>query len=427
MKAAPTLPTAFLPFGGEQLPKALREVRAARGRALHDMPLPTRKTENWKYSSRYLSFDDALAPTLVTSDSDEKRTVSGYRIVIRNGRVDRASSDLPDTDGLRITPFTALDETRAQKLAERLDHALDSETTQLARLNTARLEDGILVEVAAHTVVDKPIYVELMTDAHRSGSTYPRVVIEAGAHSQLTLVEQYDASGPEACLVNAVTEAELGESANLTYIRLTLEPEAVRHVGATGVRLAASSRFESHCIGFGGTLRRHDLQIRLEGEGAECLLNGVAVTQNNQHYDNHTVLEHIAPHCNSEENYRCMAADKSHNIFSGRIHIHRHAQKSNAQMNNKNLLLSTEAEIDTKPELEIYADDVKCAHGATVGQLDEEALFYLVSRGIERSQATTLLSMGFINEIVAQIPLEDVRERVDERLAGFFQKTLSKD
>lgn len=427
MKPAPTLPAAFLASGGEQLPKPLQDVRAARGRALLDMPLPTRKTENWKYSSRHLSFDEALAPSLPASDQTQRPAVPGYLVVIRNGRIDRAASDLPNESGFRITAFSALDEDRAERLAERLDHSLDTDSTQLARLNTARFEDGLLVEVAANQEVDKPVYVELLTDARRSGSTYPRIVIEAGHHSKLTLVEHYDATGTEPCLVNAVTEADLGEGAKLTYVRLNLEPEAVRHVGATGVRLAAGSRFESHAIGFGGTLRRHDLQVRFEGEGAECLLNGVAVTQNRQHYDNHTVLEHIAAHCNSEETYRCMAADQSHNVFNGRIHIHRHAQKTNAQMSNKNLLLSTEAEIDTKPELEIYADDVKCAHGATVGQLDEDALFYLVSRGIDRSKAKALLSMGFINEIVAQIPLEDVRQLVDRRLAGFIQKTLTEE
>ena len=432
MKAAPTLPAAFLPTGGEHLPRPLQDIRAARGRALQDMPLPTRKTENWKYSSRYLSFDEALAPTLpaegpssIAELASGAVTPPGYRVVIRNGRVDRTASELPDSDSFRITPFSMLDDERAQNLGERLDHSLDSETTQLARLNTARLEDGILVQVAADIELDKPIYVQLLTDARQIGSVYPRVVIEAGRHSKLTLVEQYDAAGGEPCLVNAVTEADLGEGAKLTYVRLTLEPEVVRHVGATGVRLAANSRFESHSIGFGGTLRRHDLQVRFEGTGAECLLNGVAVTQNSQHFDNHTVLEHVAAHGNSEENYRCMAAGKSHNVFNGRIHIHRNAQKTNAQMSNKNLLLSTEAEIDTKPELEIYADDVKCAHGATVGQLDEEALFYLLSRGIERGEARTLLSMAFISEIIAQIPLEDVRELIDQRLAGFIQNTFN--
>ena len=148
------------------------------------------------------------------------------------------------------------------------------------------------------------------------------------------------------------------------------------------------------------------------------------MTQGKQHYDNHTTIEHVAPHCNSEETYRNIAADESHAIFNGRIHIHKDAQKSNANMSNKNLLLSTGAEIDTKPELEIYADDVKCAHGATIGRLDESALFYLVSRGIDRREANTLLSMAFINELIAQIPVEAVRETVQARLNQFIEQTF---
>ena len=225
-------------------------------------------------------------------------------------------------------------------------------------------------------------------------------------------------------MVNTVTEFTLAEGAQVTNVRLNMDGENVQHIGATGVRQQRSSRFESHCVGFGGPLRRHDLQVRLEGEGAACKLNGVVVTQGTQHYDNHTTIEHIAAHCNSEETYRNIAADKSHAVFNGRIHIHPDAQKSNANMNNKNLLLTTGAEIDTKPELEIYADDVKCAHGATIGQLDEESLFYLVSRGISRRDANVLLTMAFINELVAQVPVEAVKETVQARLNQFFDQAF---
>ncbi len=262
------------------------------------------------------------------------------------------------------------------------------------------------------------------TSADASGSAYPRIYVEAGANSQLTLVEEYTSSGEASALVSTVTEFSLADGANVTSIRLNMEGENVQHIGATGVLQQRSSRFESHCVGFGGPLRRHDLQVRLEGEGAETKLNGVVVTQGKQHYDNHTSIDHVAAHCNSEETYRNIAADQSHAVFNGRIHIHQDAQKSNADMNNKNLLLSNGAEIDTKPELEIYADDVKCAHGATIGQLDETSVFYLVSRGIGRRQANVLLTMAFINELVQQIPVEAVRETAQARLSDFFEQTF---
>ena len=420
-----TLPASFTPDGGKQLPQPLRHLRDIRSKALTEMALPNRRTENWKYSSKYLKLDDTLAPLTQPTDQPVGRAVEGaYRIVIRNGMVDTEQSVLPSQQGVDVLRFADLDEVTAQSVARKLDTALDASTTQIASLNTARLEDGLLIRLAADTSVDQPIYVQCVTDAGQSGSNYPRILLDAGSGSKLTLVEEYLCEGDEPVLVDAVTEMNLDSNANVTYIRLCMEPTNVRHVGATGVRLADGAKLESHAIGFGGDLRRHDLQVRLEGQGGFCRLNGIALTQDRQHFDNHTAIDHVVPHCDSEETYRCMAADRSHAVFNGRIHIHKDAQQSHADMNNKNLLLSTNAEIDTKPELEIYADDVTCAHGATVGQLDETALFYLTTRGVDKHTAATLLSMAFVHELIDQVPLEDVRETVDQRLSGFIQASF---
>lgn len=425
MKPAPTLSSAFLTPAGQSLPQPLLDLRQQRGTALTDMPLPTRKTENWKYSSRYLQLSDDLANTLpVRGKSGTALAVSGYHVVFHNGVMVPEASDFPDVDGIVIERFADLDDDEARELAERLDNTLDSKAVQLARLNSARFEDGLLIRLAPETVLDQPLFVISETDAHVSGSAYPRIYVDAGRHSQITLVEEYISEGGEPVLVNAVTEFVLAEGAQVTYVRLSAEGENVQHLGATGVRQNAHSRFDSHCVGFGGPMRRHDLQVRLEESGANCRLNGVVVTQGKQHYDNHTVIEHVAPHCDSEETYRNIAAGESHAVFNGRIHIHQDAQKSNANMSNKNLLLSTGAEIDTKPELEIYADDVKCAHGATVGQLDKTSIFYLVSRGIDHRNARTLLTMAFINELIEQIPVESVRETAQARLSHFIDQTF---
>lgn len=425
MKAAPTLPAAFLHPAGQSLPQPLLELRKQRGTALVDMPLPTRKTENWKYSSKYLKLTDDMGISL---PADEKTgsslAVPGYKVAFLNGVMLPEASEYPDLEGIRIQSFGDLDDDEAARLAERLDSNLDGKAVQLAQLNSARFEDGLFISLAPEAALDQPLHIVHEVTADASGSAFPRIYVDAGRHSQLTLVEEYISSGTAAVLVNTVTEVEVAEGASVTSIRLNMEGENVQHVGATGVRQQRSSRFESHTVGFGGPLRRHDLQVRLEGEGAECKLNGVVVTQGKQHYDNHTTIEHIAAHCNSEETYRNIAADQSHAVFNGRIHIHQDAQKSNADMNNKNLLLSNGAEIDTKPELEIYADDVKCAHGATIGQLDETSVFYLVSRGIGRRQANVLLTMAFINELVDQIPVESVRDTAHTRLNQFFDQTF---
>ena len=425
MKSAPTLSSAFLEPTGNRLPRPLLELRKQRGAALVDMPLPTRKTENWKYSSRHLKLSDELAASLPSCGKDgASLSLPVYRVVFRNGVMIPEASDFPDLDGIQVQSFCDLDDDEAAALSERLDNTLDSQAVQMTRLNSARFEDGLLIQLDKGAVLDQPLFIIHEVNASAAGSTYPRIYVDAARHSQMTIVEEFISSGSDTVMVNAVTEFVLAEGAQVTGVRLTLEGESVQHIGATGIRQAASSRFESHCVGFGGPLRRHDLQVRLEGEGAGCKLNGVVVTQGKQHYDNHTSIEHIAAHCDSEETYRNIAADQSHAVFNGRIHIHQDAQKSNANMNNKNLLLSTGAEIDTKPELEIYADDVKCAHGATIGQLDKTSLFYLVSRGIGRREANTLLTIAFINELVNQIPVEAVRDAVQLRLNDFFNQTF---
>ena len=425
MKSVPMLSSAFLHPAGESLPEPLLALRKERASALVDMPLPTRKTENWKYSSKYLKLADDMAISLpAEGKTGNSLAVPGYKVVFINGVMIPEASEYPDLDGIEILSFNDLANDEAEALSAKLGSTLNHDQVQFARLNGARFEDGLFIRLKPGAVLDQPLFIIHETSADASGSAYPRIYVEAGANSQLTLGEEYTSSGEASALVSTVTEFNLADGANVTSIRLNMEGENVQHIGATGVLQQRSSRFESHCVGFGGPLRRHDLQVRLEGEGAETKLNGVVVTQGKQHYDNHTSIDHVAAHCNSEETYRNIAADQSHAVFNGRIHIHQDAQKSNADMNNKNLLLSNGAEIDTKPELEIYADDVKCAHGATIGQLDETSVFYLVSRGIGRRQANVLLTMAFINELVQQIPVEAVRETAQARLSDFFEQTF---
>src|SRR5690554_6583835 len=383
MKSVPMLSGAFLQPAGQSLPEPLLAVRNERAAALADMPMPTRRTENWKYSSKHLKLTEDMAATLPATDKTSNLDVPGYRIVLNNGAINRADSQYPDQGGISVQHFSDLDADDASALAQKLGSTLDAEQTQFAQINSARFENGLLIRLAANAVLDKPLFIIHETAATRNGSAFPRIFVEAGTNSQMTLVEAYVSEGDSAALVDTVTEFQLADGANITSIRLTME-----------------------------------------GESAETKLNGVVVTQGKQHYDNHTSIDHVAAHCNSEETYRNIAAGQSHAVFNGRIHIHQDAQKSNADMNNKNLLLSNGAEIDTKPELEIYADDVKCAHGATIGQLDETSVFYLISRGIGRRQANVLLTMAFINELVEQIPVEAVRDTAQARLNDFFDQTF---
>ena len=430
MKSASTLSSAFLQPAGQTLPASLLALRFDRASALADLVLPSRKTENWKYSAKHLKLTDDMASTLPLDASVETATdMSGYTIVLVNGVVRPQASSYPTLEGLSVQRFRDLSEDDATLAADLMKKSISDQpakagSVNLSLLNGARFEDGLLIQLQPGTVVDQPLFVIHHTTANHSGSAYPCILVAAGNNSQLTLVEDYVSSGDSPVMVNTTTEFSLGDGANVTSVRLNTEGQTVQHMGTTGVRQQRSSRFESHSVGFGGTLRRHDLHVRLEGEGSECKLNGVVVTQGTQHYDNHTTIEHVAANCNSEETYRNIAADKSHVVFNGRIHIHQDAQKSNANMSNKNLLLTNGAEIDTKPELEIYADDVLCAHGATIGQLDKESIFYLVSRGLSRRDANVLLTMAFINELVDQIPVEQVRDAAHIGLNQFFDQAF---
>ena len=430
MKSAPTLSSAFLQPAGEALPEPLLTLRTRRAGSLADMQLPTRKTENWKYSAKHLKLTDDMASSLPLNASAGKAAdIQGYTVVLVNGVVRPEASNYPKLEGLNIQRFSDLNNEDANTAADILGQAISDQpakahSVNLSQLNSARFEDGLLIQLQSGTVLDEPLFVIHHTSASHSGSAYPCILVVAGDNSQLTLVEDYVSSGDSPVMINTVTEFSLADGANVTSVRLNTEGQNVQHMGATGVRQQRSSRFESHNVGFGGPMRRHDLHVRLEGEGAECKLNGVVVAQGTQHYDNHTTIEHVAANCNSEETYRNIAADKSHAIFNGRIHIHQDAQKSNANMSNKNLLLTTGAEIDSKPELEIYADDVKCAHGATIGQLDNESIFYLVSRGLSRRDAKVLLTMAFINELVDQIPVKQVRDTAHIGLNQFFDQAF---
>src|SRR5262249_35960865 len=227
---------------------------------------------------------------------------------------------------------------------------------------------------------------------------HPRSLVVAGTSSQLTLVETYAGRDGEVYFTNAVTEVVAGENAVLDHYKVQRESRAAFHVATTQVRQARSSNFSSHFIGLGGGLVRNEVRALLDAEGCECTVNGLYVAGGRQHADNHTVIDHARPHCASHELYKGILDGHAHGVFNGKIFVREDAQKTDAKQTNQTLLLSDDAVINTKPQLEIYADDVKCTHGATVGQLDAESLFYLRARGIGLDEARSLLIFAFAND-----------------------------
>ena len=284
-------------------------------------------------------------------------------------------------------------------------------------LNTAFLRDGAFVYVPPGVTVEEPILVDSLAD--RVGAPYVwhrRVLVVLGDNSRATLIEGYNGPPGATYFTNAVTEVVVGENAELDHYKVHTEGADAYHMAVTQVQLGRASRFSSHAFSLGGLWTRNEINAVFTGEGAECTLNGLYRGVGRQLIDNHTFIDHAVPRCVSHEVYKGILDGQAHGVFNGKIYVRQDAQKTDAKQTNKTLLLSEEATINTKPQLEIYADDVKCTHGATVGQLDEEALFYLRSRGLGLEEARSLLIYAFANDVVGRVKVESLRRRLEEAL-----------
>jgi Fe-S cluster assembly protein SufD len=288
-------------------------------------------------------------------------------------------------------------------------------------LNTALAEDGAFIQVAADTLVSAPIELVFLSDAQRFPiMANPRSLILAGPRSRVTVVETYAGTTGDATCTNAVTQVVLDEGAQVEHYKIQDEPERAFHLALLDVRQGPDSRFSSGSVALGSKIARNEVCVRLEGEGAEVRIDGLYLPRSDQHHDNPILIEHVAPRCTSRQLYKGIVDERGHGVFNGRIIVWPSAPGTDASQTNKNLLLSDHAEVDTRPRLEIFTDDVKCTHGAAVGALDEEALFYLRSRGIPREEAKALLTYAFASEILDLIPSESLRTHVETLVAGWL-------
>ena len=285
-------------------------------------------------------------------------------------------------------------------------------------LNTAFIADGAVIEVPTETVVEQPIHLVFISDGE--GVSHPRNLIVAGSHSRATVIESYVSLRDGSYFTNAVTEIAVGEGAHVDHYKLQRESENAFHVGTVQAREERDGRFHSFSFAVGGSLARTNIYTSLNGDAATCTLNGLYLTDGSQHIDNQTSIEHIAPNCPSHEIYKGVLDGRSHGVFNGKVYVHPEAQKTDGKQSNNNLLLSPTARVDTKPQLEIFADDVKCTHGATVGRLDELAMFYLNSRGIGPDTARTLLTYAFAADVLETIELEPLRKQLEKMVLVRF-------
>ena len=291
--------------------------------------------------------------------------------------------------------------------------------------NTASFEDGAFLEIPSGRAIEEPIHLRFAASPNGKPTVcHPRNLIVVGRGSQVTIVESYLGPDGAVYLTNPVTEIIVGAGAVVEHIKLQQEGDLGYHVSTTQVFQERGSNFTSHSISLGGALVRNDINTVLAGEGGEATLNGLYVATGRQHVDNHTAIDHCKPHCASHELYKGVLAGRSAAVFNGKIFVRQDAQKTDAKQTNKNLLLSEDAVINTKPQLEISADDVRCTHGATVGQLDEEPVFYMRSRGFSAQDARRILTVAFARDITDRIKNEPVRAWLAEMVSAKLNEAL---
>lgn len=390
---------------------------------------PTTRQENWKYT-------DVKPIARSAFGIAEPKPAAGYEKQLELARL----GELESHELVFINGRFSAEQSRIQELPQgviledmpsalnnhsELVDSLMSNTTLNDRsnpfniLNTAFIHDGVLIHVPDDCSIDKPInLIYLSGFSDNEFSAHPRNLIFLGNGARLTVIENYVGAKDSQYFINTVTDAVLASNATLTHYKLQQESVESYHIGNFNIYQGRDSQVNSHSISLGGSLVRNDIKVQLDAEGAGVLLNGLYMANGKQHIDNHTLINHLQPHTNSKEHYRGVLNDRGRGVFNGKVVVHKDAQKTDAAQSNANLLLSDQAEIDTKPELEIYADDVKCSHGSTVGQLDKDMMFYLRSRAIDEDTAKSILTYAFAEEVINRIEIEQIRHYLEYQVIG---------
>ena len=396
---------------------------------------PTTKDEEWRFTSVKPIADGAF--TLADCNGARRPAVGmpaievagpfGAELVFVNGRyaADLSSWSPSIPAGVVIAPLSEVLSNGADVLERHLTRYAPFRQQPFTALNTALFADGAVIRIPAHARITAPMHVRFVcADDAGEPMMHPRVLVVMGEDSQCALVESY--GGPDGLryFTNAVTEVVAGESAVLDHYKLQHEGVDGYHVASMHVVAARHANVTSHSIGFGGGLVRNDVTAVLDGEGAECTLNGLYIADRARLVDNHTTIDHARPHCASREIYKGILADRARAVFNGKIVVRPDAQKTDARQTNRALLLSDDARINTKPQLEIFANDVKCTHGAAIGQLDEDAVFYLRSRGLGALEARHLLIRAFASDVLTRMPLEPLRQAAERALLRQLERAV---
>lgn len=381
------------------------------------LKFPSTRDEEWRFTDitplKHVAFKQPSAVTELTTGDLSQYFVdeSVIRVVFVDGQYTPGLSSIAAQHGVMIDSLSKLTAENASAVTQHLGRFAEYRDNAFVALNTAFMQEGAGIIISEDITVSAPIHV-LFVATQQGVTTCPRCLLIAGTRSRITLVEEYLALTDCAYTTNAVVEVQLADSANVEHIRLQREGHKAFHVAHTSVQVAHAASYQSVSIALGAQISRFDQRISLADQHAQCSVDGLTLISGQQLADTHTWIDHIKPQATSRQLHKCIADGHARAVFSGKIIVHADAQQTNARQMNRNLLLSSKASVDTKPQLEIFADDVKCSHGATVGQLDQDALFYLQSRGLDLTSARNLLTYAFGAEVIEFIPVDSVKQQL---------------
>ena len=410
----------------------LELVRSSAMDRFEQLGFPPVTDEEWKYTNLTSLAKESFTPAVSSGEiavSDVTRfaypeTAAAHLVVVNGFLREDLSVKTGLEDVVAIDLFSAAADARYNKIVRKyLARNAGYHNNGLTALNTAFLQSGVFVWIPKNVKLAQPLQITFLADAENSAS-FPRLLVVAEENSSATLIESYSSAADGKYFTNAIAEIVVKDGAQLDHYRLQRESNNAFHVSTTSAELGRASRYDTTSVNLGARLSRHDISVVMDHEGAETSVDGLYMVGANQHTDTHSVIDHKQPHCSSHQLYKGILDDNGRAVFNGKIFVREGAQKTDAMQTNKNLLLSDKARVDTKPQLEIYADDVKCAHGAAVGQIDPEELFYLETRGIGPELGRNLLTYGFAEEVIAKIKIDSIRSQLDETVLRQLHTSL---
>ena len=410
-------------------------VRGSAMDRFEQLGFPIVGNEDWKYTNLAPFLKERFSPAIRPETRIEPSQLAAFEypettsshLVLVNGFFYPESSRQRQLSSVVVLDlFEAIADARYGKIARQyLARNADYHDNGLTALNTAFLQSGLFVIIPRNEKLEAPLQITFISESPEvNTANFPRVLVVSEENSSATIVENYVSLDQRAHFTNAVVEVVLLAGARLEHYRVQRENNNALHVATTAAELGRGSSYDTTSITLGAQLSRHDISVVLDNEGAECWVDGLYIVGANQHADTHSTIDHRQPYCKSHQLYKGILDGNGRAVFNGKIFVRHGAQKTDAMQTNKNLLLSNRARVDTKPQLEIFADDVKCAHGAAVGQLDPEELFYLQTRGLDTALARNLLTYGFAEEVIAKVKIESIRSQIDRAVLNQIHAEL---